>query len=192
MAKTKIHRHTIHTNIRSHEDIFDIRDPSPVSRRKLSPDWLDYVFDALDGIPRRQPVNLTLQLRRGVIHPSQTKALVHDVRRQLHHYHRSLRHKLRQNFRAGRTTLFLGLLVLVGFVFLSEASTKIDLGDFQLAFREGFLIIGWVALWRPVEILLYDWWPIVESRRKVGQLLKGTITVTHVGRKHKRTKRTKR
>ena len=25
---------------------------------------------------------------------------------------------------------------------------------------EGLLIIGWVGLWRPVEIFLYDWWPI--------------------------------
>ena len=186
MAKTNIHKHTIHTNIRSIEDIFDIRDPSPVSRRKLSPDWLDYIFDTLDSIPRSQPVNLTLQLRRGVIHPKQTEALIRDVRQQLGYYQQSLRHKLRQNFRAGRTTLLLGLLVLISFVFLSEASTKIDLGDFQLAFREGGLISGGVALWRPVEILLYDWWPIVESRRKISQLLKGTITVTHARRKPKR------
>ena len=26
--------------------------------------------------------------------------------------------------------------------------------------REGVLIVGWVAMWRPIEIFLYDWWPI--------------------------------
>jgi hypothetical protein len=26
--------------------------------------------------------------------------------------------------------------------------------------QEGLLISGWVALWRPIEIFLYDWWPI--------------------------------
>jgi hypothetical protein len=26
---------------------------------------------------------------------------------------------------------------------------------------EGLLIIGWVALWRPVEMFLYDWWPVL-------------------------------
>jgi hypothetical protein len=26
--------------------------------------------------------------------------------------------------------------------------------------REGLLIGGWVAMWRPMEIFLYDWWPI--------------------------------
>ena len=26
--------------------------------------------------------------------------------------------------------------------------------------KEGLLIVGWVAMWRPLEIFLYDWWPI--------------------------------
>lgn len=25
---------------------------------------------------------------------------------------------------------------------------------------EGFLIAGWVSLWHPIEILLYEWWPL--------------------------------
>jgi hypothetical protein len=24
---------------------------------------------------------------------------------------------------------------------------------------EGLLIVGWVAMWRPLEIFLYEWWP---------------------------------
>jgi hypothetical protein len=26
--------------------------------------------------------------------------------------------------------------------------------------RESLLIGGWVAMWRPMEVFLYDWWPI--------------------------------
>jgi hypothetical protein len=32
---------------------------------------------------------------------------------------------------------------------------------------EGLIIGGWVAMWRPIEILLYDWWPL---RREIGEL----------------------
>jgi hypothetical protein len=32
---------------------------------------------------------------------------------------------------------------------------------------EGLLIIGWVALWRPVESFLYDWWPILRRIRRL-------------------------
>jgi hypothetical protein len=30
-------------------------------------------------------------------------------------------------------------------------------------FKEGFTIIGWVGLWHPVEMVLYDWIPIVHT-----------------------------
>jgi hypothetical protein len=30
--------------------------------------------------------------------------------------------------------------------------------------REGFLIGGWVAMWRPLEVFLYDWWPNRQSQ----------------------------
>lgn len=29
-----------------------------------------------------------------------------------------------------------------------------------LFIRESFIIFGWVALWRPMELLLYDWYPV--------------------------------
>jgi len=30
---------------------------------------------------------------------------------------------------------------------------------------ESFLIVGWVAMWQPAEILLYDWWPFWQDIR---------------------------
>jgi hypothetical protein len=30
---------------------------------------------------------------------------------------------------------------------------------------EGFVIAGWVALWHPTELLLYEWWPISRDRQ---------------------------
>jgi hypothetical protein len=36
--------------------------------------------------------------------------------------------------------------------------------------REGMVIGGWVAMWRPLEIFLYDWWPIRAERRLFDRL----------------------
>ena len=41
--------------------------------------------------------------------------------------------------------------------FLTEA-------PFKRLVEESFLILGWVANWRPLEIFLYDWWPIARRR----------------------------
>ena len=36
--------------------------------------------------------------------------------------------------------------------------------------REGLLIGGWVAMWRPLEVFLYDWWPIRAEARLFDRL----------------------
>ena len=35
---------------------------------------------------------------------------------------------------------------------------------------QGLLIVGWVAMWRPLEIFLYDWWPILREQRLYDRL----------------------
>ena len=71
------------------------------------------------------------------------------------------RRRLRELFRLGRTSLAIGLVAL---------ASAIALGDFLAALmkgsrigeilRESLTIGGWVSMWRPLEIFLYDWWPI--------------------------------
>ena len=36
--------------------------------------------------------------------------------------------------------------------------------------KESLIIGGWVALWRPLEILLYDWWPVRAKARLYDRL----------------------
>jgi hypothetical protein len=73
---------------------------------------------------------------------------------------------LRQLLRRGVISLGIGVAFLAVFFMLAELCHQI-LGEGRLAtlFREGLLIVGWVAMWRPLEIFLYDWWPIVGERR---------------------------
>ena len=36
-------------------------------------------------------------------------------------------------------------------------------------------IVGWVAMWRPLEIYLYDWWPLREEQRMFGRLARMSV-----------------
>jgi hypothetical protein len=42
--------------------------------------------------------------------------------------------------------------------------------DLGVLLRESLLIGGWVAMWRPLEIFLYDWWPIRAEARLYDRL----------------------
>ena len=76
----------------------------------------------------------------------------------------SERRNLRLLMIEGRMSLFIGTaflaLCLVGADLLSgyTSNTVVRL------FKEGLLIGGWVAMWRPLQILLYEWWPILRKR----------------------------
>jgi hypothetical protein len=43
--------------------------------------------------------------------------------------------------------------------------------------QESLLIVGWVANWRPIEIFLYDWWPILRRRNLYRRLANARVDV---------------
>ena len=45
--------------------------------------------------------------------------------------------------------------------------------------EEGLLIGGWVAMWRPLEVFLYDWWPISAEARMFDRLAAMPVRLTY-------------
>jgi hypothetical protein len=43
--------------------------------------------------------------------------------------------------------------------------------------RESLTIVGWVAMWRPLQIFLYDWWPLQRRIRLYQKLSSAHIQV---------------
>ena len=41
--------------------------------------------------------------------------------------------------------------------------------------EESLLILGWVANWRPLEIFLYEWWPLARRRDLYARLSRADI-----------------
>ena len=73
-------------------------------------------------------------------------------------------------FATGRLALVIGLLFLTLCLALAGVIGELGLGWFGEAVSEGLVIFGWVALWRPGEIFLYDWWPLLRHRRQMDRL----------------------
>jgi hypothetical protein len=69
------------------------------------------------------------------------------------------------------------LLALVVFLSLAGFIVSFPPGPVREILREGCVITGWVAMWRPLEILLYDWWPMVDERRHIVRLLEAPVSI---------------
>jgi hypothetical protein len=83
---------------------------------------------------------------------------------------------MQELFAFGRLSLVIGLGVLTLCVVAARSALAV-IGDANLArvVSEGLLILGWVANWRPIELFLYDWWPIMRRRRLYQRLAAASV-----------------
>ena len=59
-----------------------------------------------------------------------------------------------------RKSLVIGLTFLFTCIVLRELAFSSEKDTFHKIVAEGLLISGWVAMWKPLEVFLYDWWPL--------------------------------
>jgi len=69
----------------------------------------------------------------------------------------------------GLTELIFGLLFLAACLALSSTLAALDFGTPWLTqfYTEGLIIVGWIALWHPVDLLFFERWPL---NREIGAL----------------------
>src|SRR5436853_275542 len=84
--------------------------------------------------------------------------------------------------RRGRTSLVIGLAFLSLCVTVANLASKTwGPGGVADIIREGLTVAGWVSMWRPMEVFLYAWWPIVGDRRLYDRLSRMPVRVEPVG-----------
>ena len=154
--------------------LFNAIDPSPFRERDLDPRAEDFIVDWARDLSMNRPWALVVHLDRPAGRHDEAAAL----REAIHEYFGqrvvASRRTLRELFRRGRISLVIALAFLTVSIAVGDVVSGY-LGDSRLAgvIREGFLIGGWVAMWRPLEVFLYDWWPI----RAEGRLLQRLSTM---------------
>ncbi len=160
--------------------LFDAFDPFPIPSRDLSPAVEDFVV----GWARDLPVDVPLRI---VVHApaaeaageAATHAPVAFARHFLSRAER-MSGDIDELMRIGRISLVIGVAVLGACVLLLRVLSQAFPGDVSRFAQESLLILGWVANWRPIEIFLYDWWPLAQHRRLYRRLAAAPVMVEAV------------
>ena len=135
------------------DQLFDSLDPAPFHDKALDREADAWLVESVDEVSSRSPLELVI---RG---PEPMRASLPEIETAVHaHFRRALEHeewKLRRRMRIGRLALVIGLVVLAislvaRHLLHSVATSSADV------IGEGLLIVGWVGLWRPAEILLFE------------------------------------
>jgi len=135
------------------------------------------IVDRSKDLDRTAPLALVVRLER----PS-TADEADVLRRAVHRYFSGraerCRRDVRELFRRGRISLAIGLGFLAATVGVGDALARsFRRGHLAEVLREGLAIGGWVAMWRPLEVFLYDWWPIRDDARLFDRLAAMPIRV---------------
>jgi hypothetical protein len=167
----------IDIRLRTAQQLFDGRDPAPFRERDLDEEAVLYLVTALQELPPKAAVQIVFWISEERTPQVPVETIVDAVRGHFTYEGERLDRLLRQHVRRGQLFLLFGLTALVLFLSLAELTLMLPAGHVRQILREGLVIIGWVAMWRPLEALLYDWWPLVQERRLARRLLGVPVTV---------------
>lgn len=154
----------IQVHVTELRQLFNSIDPSPFRSRDLDPKAEEFIVGWAKEFGRTQHLALEVSIDRSAGLPDEAAVLrdaIHEFFRQ-----RALgyRQRLRELLRVGRISLAIGLVVLASAVAMGNfLASLMKGGEVGQILREMLFIGGWVSMWRPLEIFLYDWWPIREE-----------------------------
>ncbi|WP_143044836.1 hypothetical protein [Variovorax sp. YR216] len=157
--------------------LFNSMDPAPFRERDLDPAAEAYIVDWAREIKGSRPLALRVHVDNGAARPEDAAMLREAVDQYFRQREKATRRRLSQLFRVGRISLLIGLVFLGAALAVSEAAGVLFHKErYAKLVQESLVIGGWVALWRPMEIFLYDWWPIRSEVRLYERL--GSIDVS--------------
>jgi hypothetical protein len=158
--------------------MFNAMDPAPFHRRELDPKAEAFILEWAREAPGAGALAMDVHVDEALM-PGDEAMLREAVHQHFAQHARSTRRSLRGLFRTGRVTLVIGLAFLVGVVLIADQiASRLARESHQLVVMEAAFIGGWVALWRPIEIFLYDWWPLRGEARLADRLGAMEVRVT--------------
>ncbi len=166
MTKTTAEVSTIELNVREIAQLFETLDPYPFLQRDLDKDAEEFIVGWARELPRDHKLKIVVHLPTCEAETQAGRDLAHSMRAYFAHRAQAVKRDLRELFRIGRMSLAIGVGVLVACVVAAQyVGAVVGEGAFGRVMAEGLIILGWVANWRPIEIFLYEWWPVARRRR---------------------------
>ena len=159
--------------------LFNAIDPSPFRERDLDPRADEFIVEWARDLPRDAPLALRVHLERAAGRVDEATLLGDAIHQYFKARAASSRRTLRELFRRGRISLLIALAFLAASLALGDLIENISESGFAALLREGLLIGGWVAMWRPLEVFLYDWWPILGEVRLFDRLSQMPVRIEY-------------
>lgn len=158
-------------------ELFNSMDPTPFHRCDLDRDAQEYLVSWAMGFSHKSHFRIIVHIRN--MPDADPTPLVAEA---IHHFFDYkadiIKRQIQLLLKEGRTSLLIGLCFLILCLFGADFLSGFTGNAFLRALRESLIIGGWVAMWRPLQIFLYEWWPSVRRSQIFRNLAKAVVHVT--------------
>lgn len=155
----------IEVRVKSSQQLFDARDPAPFRERDLDDDFVEYVLSSVREFPISAPLKIVIYVEENET-TELPKASIREAIRSYFAYKIDLqRGDLKTFMKRAQLFLLIGLLVLGSCIGVAQSLTIPTPPGAIGILREGIVIFGWVSVWKPIELILFDWYPLFEKLR---------------------------
>jgi hypothetical protein len=158
--------------------LFDAFDPMPAPSRDLAPQAEDFIVGWAREIPADAPLRILVHMPAAEANNPVAAHAAEAFQRHFGYRAERIGGDIAELMRIGRVSLAIGLAVLGLCYGAGRALGLVLSADLARFAQESLLILGWVANWRPIEIFLYDWWPLARRRTLLRRLAAAPVELS--------------
>jgi len=156
----------IEIRLSSIAQLFDTLDPSPFREKDLDKDTEDFIVSWARELHTDLPFTIVVHLPERQLAKPEAKEIAPAITGFFAYSAKEIGLELKELLRVGRRSLAIGVAVLVASIVASQTvAANLEPRPLGKVIEESLILFAWVANWRPIEIFLYDWWPIARRRQ---------------------------
>jgi len=146
--------------------LFNSFDPAPFYTKELDRDASDYIVGIVRDFPLKTQFRIIVYLPADALGTQEAQKIPEAIRNHFKYMVLVQGQKLRERCIYGKFTLLVGLSFLAIAMIASQAVAE-TFSNYPLArlFAIALEVAGWVAMWEPVTVHLYQLWPIIKERK---------------------------
>lgn len=164
--------------LKSLMQIFNSFDPSPFHEKELDPGAEEYIYNSVAEFPLKTPLELIIYLPPSEIGKETRRTLKEAIKNHFLYKSLLIDIELRRILQRGRRNMAIGVLFLFLCLLIIGLLSTVEGNLLNTMFSEGLTIIGWVAMWEPVNVFLYGWWPLVQKKNIYNKILGMDVQVS--------------
>lgn len=158
-------KHWIEVRVKDAHRLFDQRDPAPFREKDLDENFVEYIYSSIREFSVATPIKIIIYIEE-IEYPTVSQKAIREAIHSYFGYQIDLQTRnIKSYWKRAQLFLLIGLFILIICIISAQNISVQSTPNLFSVLREGLIIFGWISIWKPIEVILFDWYPPFEKLR---------------------------